>query len=676
MFIKHEEGKTELVYEVKVNIPPVGLVYDYTEKGWVKSPVFKDTSTENDQKWFRHMPGFDYEDEREREKDKQKYDKLYFDPKLEGYRNDEWFKRLSGIWFMCKGVPTYITGLHYMYLNWWKIDIGYPHYRDSDRRTWLYWQWCVENPDSYGLIECTRRRSGKTARAALAAFDPPSRMYNVQSGIQSKTRDDAKSFFIKLMGSFKYLPDFFQPVYDYKKIQSTLGFRFPAASQKLNKSAVELNSDVTFKSSDNLAYDSQKLIRYVRDEFAKINVKDPKMNIVEGWSIVKPTMSLGSKSIIGKAYFTSTVEEGGSEPAQELWMGSGWEERGKELNRTKSGLCRLFTPAYDNDEDFIDSYGACDKFKAKSYQQQIRDSLSGNPRQLASYIRKFPWTIEEAFYRDADLCPFNVLKLNEQLSTMSFLSEPMYIKGNFVWEDDVQDTLVNFVESSNGRFLLHKDVDLNEDWNFVEGDEKKRPLNSNVVIGVDPFDHKAVDIVDQKRMSMGGCYGFHKFDGLDNELSETFLFEYLARPDDPDDFYEDCLMASYFFGGRLLVENNKSGFLNYFDRRGYSSWLIRPKGRRKTQRGIAAGVASKEQLASGFASYIDKNTHKIVFPRLLNDLLDFDIQNSTKNDATMSAGWAIVAAYRLKRNRKVMQDEEDKSAGEDYDFDFSSISII
>ena len=674
MFIKHEEGTTELVYEVKVNIPPIGIVYDYVQKDWVKVPVFKKSKIELDQKWFRHIPAFEYDEERDLEKEKQRYDKLYFDPKLEGYRNEEWFKRLSGVWFMCKGKPTYITGLHYMYLNWWKIDIGYPHYRDSDRRTWLYWQWCVENPDSYGLIECTRRRSGKTARAALAAFDPPSRMFNVQSGIQSKTRDDAKSFFTKVIGSFKYLPDFFQPVYDYKKIQSTLGFRFPASAQKLTKGAKELNSDVTFKSSDNLAYDSQKLIRYIRDEFAKIDVKDPKANIVEGWSIVKPTMSLGSKSIIGKALFTSTVEEGGSIPAQELWMGSGWQERDKELNRTKSGLCRLFTPAYENDEDFMDEYGMCNRFKAKPYQQQIRDSLAGNPRQLASYIRKFPWTIEEAFYRDADLCPFNVLKLNEQLSVISFLSEPMYVQGNFVWEDDVKDTLVNFVESNSGRFLLHKNVDLSQGWNYVEGDEKKKPLNSNVVIGVDPFDHKTVDIVDQKRMSMGGCYGFHKYDGLDSDLSETFLFEYLARPDDPDDFYEDCLMAAYFFGCKVLVENNKSGFLNYFDRRGYSPWLIRPKGGRKTQRGISAGVASKEQLASAFASYIENNTEKIIFPRLLNDLLDFDIQNSTKNDATMASGWAIVAAYRLKRTKKIAINEE--SEENHIDFDFSDISMI
>lgn len=133
-------------------------------------------------------------------------------------------------------------------------------------------------------------------------------------------------------------------------------------------------------------------------------------------------------------------------------------------------------------------------------------------------------------------------------------------------------------------------------------------------------------------------------------------------------------MAAYFFGCKVLVENNKSGFLNYFDRRGYSPWLIRPKGGRKTQRGISAGVASKEQLASAFASYIENNTEKIIFPRLLNDLLDFDIQNSTKNDATMAGGWAIVAAYRLKRTKKIAINEESE---ENYnDFDFSDISMI
>ena len=31
---------------------------------------------------------------------------------------------------MNNGTPTHITGNHYYYLQWCKIDIGYPDYRD------------------------------------------------------------------------------------------------------------------------------------------------------------------------------------------------------------------------------------------------------------------------------------------------------------------------------------------------------------------------------------------------------------------------------------------------------------------------------------------------------------------------------------------------------------------
>ena len=49
----------------------------------------------------------------------------------------EFERRLNGVWFMNNGTPTYITGAHYYYLNWCKIDIGYPDYWDRDRRFWV-----------------------------------------------------------------------------------------------------------------------------------------------------------------------------------------------------------------------------------------------------------------------------------------------------------------------------------------------------------------------------------------------------------------------------------------------------------------------------------------------------------------------------------------------------------
>ena len=49
------------------------------------------------------------------------------------YIESEFDKREDGYWFMNNGKPTYITGSHYMYLQWTNIDVGYPDYREANR---------------------------------------------------------------------------------------------------------------------------------------------------------------------------------------------------------------------------------------------------------------------------------------------------------------------------------------------------------------------------------------------------------------------------------------------------------------------------------------------------------------------------------------------------------------
>ena len=46
-----------------------------------------------------------------------------FKEKHYGYIDEEFKRREEGFWFMNNGKPTYITGTHYMYLQWSKIDV-------------------------------------------------------------------------------------------------------------------------------------------------------------------------------------------------------------------------------------------------------------------------------------------------------------------------------------------------------------------------------------------------------------------------------------------------------------------------------------------------------------------------------------------------------------------------
>ena len=56
-----------------------------------------------------------------------------FKEKHYSYIDEEFRRREEGFWFMNNGKPTYITGTHYMYLQWSKIDVGAPDYREANR---------------------------------------------------------------------------------------------------------------------------------------------------------------------------------------------------------------------------------------------------------------------------------------------------------------------------------------------------------------------------------------------------------------------------------------------------------------------------------------------------------------------------------------------------------------
>ena len=83
-----------------------------------------------------------------------------FQNKWHNYIDEEFTKREQGYWFSNKGVDTYITGTHYMYLQWTKIDVGRPEFREANRLFFLFWEACKADERSYGMCYLKNRRSG------------------------------------------------------------------------------------------------------------------------------------------------------------------------------------------------------------------------------------------------------------------------------------------------------------------------------------------------------------------------------------------------------------------------------------------------------------------------------------------------------------------------------------
>lgn len=656
MYRKHKRNREIAINGITVNLQPSGVVWNVLTNEWEKRDIFSRSAKPDYQYWERPTPPEDYEIKRKREIATQSKDPDYYNPELQEYRNQEWDRRLNGFWFMNGGKVTYLTGLHYFYLTHWKIDVGYPDFRMTDLYFFYFLEYCMQDPNCLGMIEVTKRRQGKTMRAGAFLFELTSRSKNKNAGIQSKTFEDAKdNVFAKgVIMPFKYLPDFFIPIYDTEKGMTPKGeLRFFKTNKRgatdfdFDKK-VELESSITFKSADKFAYDGMKLHRYLADEAGKTKNVD----VYERHQVVQFCLQQ-EENIIGKALYTTTVEEmeDGGASFKELWMAS--DQTKKNANgRTKSGLYQYFMPAYKT--LFYNKFGEPDEQKAKDFYQAERDALKDDNRALASFIRKNPFTIEEAFFSEAESCIYDALAINRQKESITWIDKKeLYLQGDFVWENGVRDSRVVFIEKSNGKFKVHAKINP-FDTNFYNqvqeyGSCKVPKNNTKYAIAVDPFDHS---LTTSNERSDGAAYAYRRYDAVD-EMSETFLVQYINRPDTAEIFYEDMIRLCHFFGCEILSEDNKVGLIKYFEHRGYHRFLTKMPN--ATKYGISATVKTHQQIAEETENYHLDNLHKVIFVELLDDWLHFNINKTTKFDAAMAAGYTLIAASKSKFAQKVEQ---------------------
>lgn len=305
-------------------------------------------------------------------------------------------KRIDGHWFMNCGEPTYITGDHWFFLNFWRLDTGLPQYRRSNRDKCYFWDLCVKDPYCVGMVNMENRRGGKTELANAMIYNYVSRTSEAHGGIQSKTNQDAKAVFLKLIRAWKRMPEWTKPI-DEGDTQPKSALRFfepgkRSSKQKKKEYGVALDSFIDFEASKEEAYDGQKLKRYVMDEAGKTT----EANVYERWNIVKECFFEGI-NVVGKAMVTTTVEEmekKGGKNFKELWDKSNQYDR-DENGFSKTGLYRYFKPAYDCLAGFIDDYGNPLIEQAKKYLENKRNGQDGTG--LSSEKRKYPFCEEDAF---------------------------------------------------------------------------------------------------------------------------------------------------------------------------------------------------------------------------------------------------------------------------------------
>jgi hypothetical protein len=669
-----KNGKIGEVYSIqnlKIALPPEPTSIDKKNDKWTKEDYPKQLS--------RIKTIFDWRDLPDNFKEK-------WEPKI-----DEEFKRRDeGHWFYNKNKATYITGTHYMYLQWSKIDVGAPEFREANRLFFIFWEACKADYRCYGMCYLKNRRSGFSFMASAETVNMATISSDSRFGILSKTGSDAKKMFTdKVVPISVNYPFFFKPIQDgMDRPKTELAYRVPASKltrksiqQKGDREELEgLDTTIDWKNTGDNSYDGEKLKLLVHDESGKWEKPD---NILNNWRVTKTTLRLGSR-VIGKCMMgsTSNALDKGGENFKKLYYSSDVTKRNRN-GQTASGLYSLFIPMEWNYEGFIDSYGhpvfeSPEEPVEGPYGEYIdvgviehweneAEGLKNDQDALNEYYRQFPRTEEHAFRDETKNSIFNLVKLYEQIDYNEGIGYGNVVtKGNFQWENGIKDTRVFFTPNPNGRF--------NITWVPEPALQNKQIIKNGIkyagnehigAFGCDSYD---ISGTTDGKGSKGSLHGLTKF-SMENAPANTFFLEYLARPQTAEMFFEDVLMALVFYGMPLLAENNKPRLLYYLKRRGYRGYSMNRPDKIWNKLSVAekeiGGIPNtsediKQAHAAAIETYIDRyvghlgdgNYGNVYFNKTLNDWVRFDINKRTKFDAAISSGLAIMACNKHLYNPK------------------------
>ena len=667
MVVISKTGEIGDVYEIqdlKIALPKTENVYTFENDKWEHTEYPKELN--------KIKSVFDWEEY-----------PVDFKEEWYDYIDEEFNRREQGFWFYNKGLATYITGTNYMYLQWSKIDVGQPDFRESNRLFYIFWEACKADPRCYGMCYLKNRRSGFSFMASGETVNQATISTDSRFGILSKSGPDAKKMFTdKVVPISVNYPFFFKPIQDgMDRPKTELAYRVPASKftrRKLDSNEklqeiTGLDTTIDWKNTGDNSYDGEKLKLLVHDESGKW---ERPTNILNNWRVTRTCLRLGSR-IIGKCMMgsTSNALDKGGDNFKKLYNDSDVTQRNAN-GQTRSGLYSLFIPMEWNYEGYIDSYGfpvfntpkkevvgpfgdAITQGVIEYWNNEV-DGLKNDADGLNEFYRQFPRTTKHAFRDESKESLFNLAKIYEQIDFNEDLKNSISVtQGSFQWENGIKDTKVIFVPNKSGRFRVSWIPPLNLQNRVIIKSGLKYPGNEHCgAFGCDSYDISGT--VD-KRGSNGSLHGLTKF-SMEDVPPNMFFLEYIARPQTAEIFFEDVLMACVFYGMPILAENNKPRLLYHFKRRGYRKFSINRPDRKYNKLSVTekelggipnssedikqAHAAAIETYIEGFVGLKETGYGDMFFQRTLEDWAKFNINNRTKHDASISSGLALMACNK------------------------------
>jgi len=521
----------------------------------------------------------------------------------------------TGVWIRRgENGLAWVPPWQYGVLNYWQMNLATPdgmkEYRDKDRRKWLHFATGFRHPKCAGINYLKRRRDGASIDGGFCCFWFAARKKVQRCGIMSFDEESAGNMFTEMVREpFYELPVWLMPIHSTTNSSPWISLTSPP-ERKTAKNYVlrrdeSMKGWIKFTATTQKGWDGRKMAYTHVTEAGKIK----KISIRTWHNINKLTVVEGPVKV-GFMQYETTCDElrsGGEEFRKIFKAGKQLNERGE----TENDLWSIFMPAYEGYQGFVDEdgediienptdkqwawmqkQGHTERIGAKQYQQMRRDKLKDNPEDLMEYIRKEPWTEEEAFDSANTECHFNLdtlVRLKD--SILEAGEETLWRRGNFEWLDR-EKTVVRWVDDSvNGRFQCSWFPPSEFLANRVtKGRNGWEPQNKKLgIIGLDPFNNAVVS--DKRRGSKGGMTGRLYFD-YPTELANwkykqatgrdkpdywptpSVFLRYVSRPPSMQMFYEDVLKCCWYYGMPLANERQINKIEMYMSQKDCMGFML------------------------------------------------------------------------------------------------------
>lgn len=609
-----------------------------------------------------------------------------YTPDQEEFINNEVRRIDDGYWFFSNGVITYITGLHYFYLNYWVLEDGTrPDYRDSDRRWFCFQAYCESKPYIMGIVRVKTRRIGATSQACCYLVWVAIRQRRAFCGLTSKTGKDAEDAFNDMvMNGIRNLPVFIKPWVDDEETTTEVKFiRKRSAKEKKTKTKGQtayqyrgLESKINHKKTTLNSYDSGRKSAILVDEGGK----DEERSIHVYIPILKKTMMQGIERV-GFMLMPTTVNPAkrGGDNFKKVWDASD-----HFTNKVpSSNLYRYYAPADDGYNGFIDEYGMSMNGELTVKQkaviiEKVGEDWPGNT--CADYIRHKRTKVkddeelqEEVRMESLSINEaFNFGGIDKFLNQQNILAQKEYLRLNppvfryITFQRNMITGIVEPYDDPKGQWkilMLPRPLEVNAK---VEGDNGYfKPANTTTyTMSVDPMRNSG----EAKYGSKGAAWIIKKPDATDPLNSNLPIAMYLERPRWKKLFYAQLFMAAEYYGCKINFESDIKDAEDYAYELGLMSYLRkRPKSTISPDRKFDEkfkkqyGTPSNDPFSFSkqlelLKVYFDSYCHLIYFVELLDDAEKFDPEDRTKRDLTVAFGIGLtdcVADVRPKSGANI-----------------------